>query len=82
MTHEGGDGQASRRPCVSMGSRMLLDLLGESALCSSSEISTAASCGVCPVGGNVDLHEGGGAGVDGLVVHVDDVLALLQVGLA
>ena len=36
--------------------------------------------GVGPVGGHVDLLIGGGAQVDGLVVHVNDVLALLQVG--
>ena len=36
---------------------------------------------VSPVGGHVDLHEGGGAGVDGLVVVGHDVHALLGVGL-
>ena len=36
---------------------------------------------VRPVSGNVDLHIGGSAGVDGLVVHLDDVHALLGVGL-
>ena len=35
--------------------------------------------GVRPIGGNVDLHERGRAGVDRLVVHVDDGLSLLQV---
>ncbi|CAN3996216.1 Ribbon-helix-helix protein CopG domain-containing protein, partial [Dysosmobacter welbionis] len=33
------------------------------------------------VGGHIELLVGGGAGVDGLVVHVHDVLALLQVGV-
>ena len=33
-----------------------------------------AVLGVGPVGGHVDLHVGGGAGVNGLVVHVHDVL--------
>ncbi|CDC68726.1 putative uncharacterized protein [Oscillibacter sp. CAG:155] len=37
--------------------------------------------GVRPVGGHVELLEGGGAGVDGLVVHIHHVLALLQVGV-
>ena len=37
--------------------------------------------GVGPFGGNGNLLEGGGAEVDGLVVHVDDVLSLLQIGL-
>ncbi|CAN3974044.1 1-deoxy-D-xylulose-5-phosphate synthase, partial [Dysosmobacter welbionis] len=36
---------------------------------------------VGPVGGHIELLVGGGAGVDGLVVHVHDVLALLQVGV-
>ena len=36
---------------------------------------------VGPGSGNVDLHIGGSAGVDGLVVHLDDVHALLGVGL-
>ena len=36
--------------------------------------------GVGPVGRNVDLHIRGRAEVDGLVVHLDDVLALLHVG--
>ena len=36
---------------------------------------------VLPGGGHVELLESGGAGVDGLVVHVHDVLALLQVGV-
>ena len=40
---------------------------------------SCVACGVRPVGGNVDLHERGRAGVDRLVVHVDDGLALLQV---
>ena len=33
-----------------------------------------------PLGGNVDLHDGVAAGIDGRIVHVDDVLALLSVG--
>ena len=37
--------------------------------------------GVGPVGGHVELLVGSGAGIDGLVVHVHDVLALLQVGV-
>ncbi len=36
---------------------------------------------VRPVSGNVDLHIGGSAGVDCLVVHLDDVHALLGIGL-
>ena len=36
---------------------------------------------VRPIGGNVHLHECGCAGLDGAVVHVHHVLALLQVGL-
>ncbi len=34
-----------------------------------------------PIGGNLDLDIGGSAGVDGLMVHLDDVHALLGVGL-
>ena len=37
--------------------------------------------GIGPGCRNVDLDERGRAGVDGLMVHVDDVLALAQVGL-
>ena len=37
--------------------------------------------GVSPVGGHIELLVGGGAQVDGLVVHVHNVLALLQVGV-
>ena len=37
--------------------------------------------GVGPVGGHGELLEGGGAHVDGLVVHIHHVLALLQVGV-
>ena len=36
--------------------------------------------GIGPGGGHVDLHERRGARVDGAVVHVNDFLALLQVG--
>ncbi len=37
--------------------------------------------GVGPVGGHIDLDEGGSAGVNGLVVHFHHVLTLLGVGL-
>ncbi len=39
-----------------------------------------SSRGALPRLGHVHLHESGGAGIDGLVVHVNDVLALLGVG--
>ena len=36
--------------------------------------------GIGPVGGHVDLLKGGGAQVNGLVVHIHHILAFLQVG--
>ena len=37
--------------------------------------------GIGPGGGHVNLDIGGGTGVDGRIVHVDNILALLQVGV-
>ena len=37
--------------------------------------------GLGPAGRDLHLHECGGTRIDGAVVHIDDVLALLQVGL-
>ena len=34
-----------------------------------------------PIGRNVNLHECGGTGIDGAVIHVNDVLTLLQIRL-
>ena len=44
-------------------------------------VGNGSVLGGSPVGGHVHLDEGGSAQVDGLVVHVNHVLALLQVGL-
>ena len=79
VIHEGGHGQAVAVHLVH-GIEDLsdhLDGLLEAVL----GLGGGAVDGVGPGGGNVDLDIGGGAGVDGLVVHVDHVLALLQVGV-
>ena len=77
VTDERGDGQ---RVAVHAADGLhdlahLLDELGLALKLGGSYVA----CGVRPVGGNVDLHERGRAGVDRLVVHVNDGLALLQV---
>ncbi len=58
----------------------VLDLLDKLGLAFEVMLGDNVFC-VCPVSGNVDLDVGGSAGVDGLVVHLNDVHALLGVGL-
>ena len=77
--HEGGDGQAVAVHAVhgvQDGVDHVHQLGGAGVLA-----HLGLVLGVGPGGGHVDLHIGGGAGVDGLVVHVHHVLALLQVGV-
>ena len=63
------------------GLQDLLDHLHQLAALPSSCSGHRLVHGVGPVGGHVELLEGGGAHVDGLVVHIHHVLALLQVGV-
>ena len=44
------------------------------------DLAVGLILGSFPVLGNVDLDECGSAGVDSLVVHVDNILTLLEVG--
>ena len=76
---EGGDGQAVAVHLVHRGEDVLDHLDGLLAAVDGSGFRGVDRVG--PGGGNLDLDVGGGAGVDGLVVHVDHVLALLQVGV-
>ena len=62
------------RPTGSHDLADLLDQLGTAL----EVLDLGVVLGVGPGGGHVDLHERRGAGVDGAMVHVDDVLALLQ----
>ena len=55
----------------------MLDQLGAAG----QRLPSACVLGVGPGGGHVDFLIGGGAGVDGVVVHLDHVLALLGVGV-
>ena len=78
MVHEGGDGQAVAVH-LAHGLQDILDHLHQLGL-ALELLGGLGVHGVGPVGGHVDLLIGGGAQIDGLVVHVNDVLALLQVG--
>ena len=62
------------------GLEELLDLLDDGGATLERELLGLVGGGG-PVSGDLELVEGGGAGVDGLVVGVDDGLALLHVGL-
>ena len=44
------------------------------------DLAVGLILGSFPVLGNVDLDECGSAGIDSLVVHVDNILTLLEVG--
>ena len=79
VRHEGGNRQAVAVHAVD-GVENVLDLLDQLRL-ALEHFGLVLVHGVGPVGGNVDLLVGGGAEVDGLVVHIDDVLTLLQVGV-
>ena len=76
---------SSRRAAVAIhaidGLEQVLDLLGDGGLGLLGELDGGGILGGCPVGRNLELTEGGSAGIDGLVVGVDDGLALLHVGL-
>ena len=78
MVHKGGNGQAVAVH-LAHGLQNILDHLHQLGL-ALELLGGLGVHGVGPVGGHVDLLIGGGAQVDGLVVHVHDVLALLQVG--
>ena len=78
MIHEGGNGQAVAVH-LAHGFQDLLDHLHQLGL-AVQLLGLLGVHSVGPLGGNVDLLIGGGAQIDGLVVHVHDVLALLQVG--
>ena len=76
---EGGDGQAVAVHLAD-GVEDGLDLLHKlRAALQNGGVGGVLSGG--PVGGNLELLVGGGAGVNGLVVHIHHVLALLQVGV-
>ena len=78
MIGKGGDGQAVAVH-LAHGLQDLLDHLHQLGL-AMQLLGGLVVHSVGPVGGNVDLLIGGGAQIDGLVVHVHDVLTLLQVG--
>ena len=79
MIDERGDGQGIAVHLVDR-EEDVLDLLDQFRLAFEVVLGDNVFC-VGPGSGNVDLHIGGSAGVDGLVVHLDDVHALLGVGL-
>ena len=75
---EGGNGQAVAVH-LAHGVQNVLDHLHQLGL-ALELLGLLGIHGVGPVGGHIDLLVGGGAQVDGLVVHIHHVLALLQVG--
>ncbi len=79
MIHERGNRQAVAVHLVDR-EQEVLDLLDKLGLAFEVVVNDNVFC-ICPIGGNVDLDVGGRAGVDGLVVHLNDVHALLGVGL-
>ena len=79
MVHERGNRQAVAVHLVDR-EEDVLDLLDKLRLAFEVVVNDNVFC-VCPIGGNVDLDIGGSAGVDCLVVHLNDVHALLGVGL-
>ena len=79
VVHEDRDGQAV---AVHAAHRLhdgahLLDQLGPA----DESLGLGVGGGVGPAGGHVDLDQGGSAHLDGLVVLIDHVLALLEVGV-
>ena len=76
---EGGDG---KKVAIHVADRVekLLDLLDDGRATLERE-GAGGILGGCPVCGDVDLGIGGGAGIDGLMVGIDDGLTLLHVGL-
>ena len=78
MIGKGGDGQAVAVH-LAHGLQDLLDHLHKLRL-TLQLLVLGLVHGVGPLGGHIDLLIGGGAQVDGLVVHIHHVLALLQVG--
>ena len=79
MILERGDGQGVAVHTVDRLEEVL-DLLDDGGAALKGELGGRV-LGGRPVGGHLELAERGGAGVDGLVVGVDDGLALLHVGL-
>ena len=79
MIDERGDGQGIAVHLVDR-EEDVLDLLDKLGLAFEVVVNDNVFC-ICPIGGNVDLDIGGSAGVDCLVVHLNDVHALLGVGL-
>ena len=77
MVHKGGNGQAVAVH-LAHGLQDLLHHLHKLGLALQGLVLGLIH-GIGPVGGNIDLLKGGGAQVDGLVVHIHHVLALLQV---
>ena len=78
MIHKGGNGQAVAVH-LAHGLQNILDHLHQLGL-ALELLGGLGVHGVGPVSGHVDLLVGGGAQIDGLVVHVHNVLTLLQVG--
>ena len=76
---ESGDGQRVAVHLVH-GIQDGLDLLHQLGLAGEDGGISHILC-IGPVGGHVELLVRSGTGIDGLVVHVHDVLALLQVGV-
>ena len=76
---ERGDRQGIAVHAVN-GLEEVLDLFDDGGAALEGELGRGV-LGGRPVGGHLKLAERGGAGVDGLVVGVDDSLALLHVGL-
>ncbi len=79
MGQEGGDGQAVAVH-LAHGPQDILHLLDKRGRALGPS-GFGGLCCVLPVGGDVKLLVGGGAHVDGLVVHIHHVLTLLQVGV-
>ncbi|MPM12584.1 hypothetical protein SDC9_58937 [bioreactor metagenome] len=79
MRQEGGDGQAVAVH-LAHGPQNILHLLDKRGRALGPSGLRGLRC-VLPVGGDVKLLIGGGAHVDGLVVHIHHVLPLLEVGM-
>ena len=79
MIHERGNRQAVAVHLVDR-EQEVLDLLDKLRLAFELVVDSNVFC-ICPVGRNVDLLVRSSAGIDGLVVHLNNVHALLRVGL-
>ena len=77
MVHKGGNGQAVAVH-LAHGLQDLLHHLHKLGLTLQGLVLGLVHS-IGPIGGDIDLLEGGGAQVDGLVVHIHHVLALLQI---